>query len=570
MSDTDHEYDVVIMGGGLAGLSLSLQLKQADSQLEILVAERSPHPPPDATFKVGESTIEGAAEYFRTLGLGDYIASEHLIKPGLRFYYGQGDNREITSRVELGDSTMPTWVAYQIDRGRFEAELARRARGLGVEFLDSCRVKSIEIADPRHTLGLVRDGVEWDVRAPWIIDGSGRHSLLKRQLGLEQDVKHETINAAWFRMRGKIDMGTWSSDPEWQGRVDEPEFRWLSTNHLMGDGYWVWLIPLGEEYTSVGIVADERRQSLSDFSSFDKAMAWLQEHEPQCHAAVAERGEHCDFKTLKGLGFGCKQMYSSDRWCLLGNAGVFHDPFYSPGSDVIAWNNTYVTSLIRKDRAGHDIAPLVDRYNHDFFAYLVEPLFRIYEDKYPMMANSQVFTAKVIWDDYWYWVLPCLLFFQNKLTDLEFLDSIEEPLIRSTALSEKMQAMYVQWLELDPGATTAGQYVDIADFESLTKAHDDLGEVWTDDQLRENIVANVVLLEQVAKEMFWRAVRVLPDAPQRCDINPYAISLDPQRWERDGLFVEGTEEQNPVLQAELASLWFEPLYSEVERGVTHA
>ena len=78
------------------------------------------------------------------------------------------------------------------------------------------------------------------------------------------------------------------------------------------------------------------------------------------------------------------------------------------------------------------------------------------------------------------------------------------------------------------------------------------------------------MLEQLAKEMFWHAVRVLPDAPQRCDINPYAISLDPHRWERDGLFVEGTEEQNPVLQAELASLWFEPLYSDVERGVTHA
>lgn len=569
MSHTNHVYDVVIMGGGLAGLSLSIQLKRTNPQLQILVAERSAHPPPDAAFKVGESTIEGAAHYFRkVLGLQDYLESEHLIKPGLRFYFSEGENRDITSRVELGDSTMPTWVAYQIDRGRFERELAERARDHGVEFIDRCRVKSIEIADPQHTVGLVRDSAEWDVRAPWIVDASGRFSLLKRQLGLSQDVAHQTINAVWFRMKGKIDIGSWGSNPDWQGRVDDPDYRWLSTNHLMGEGYWVWLIPLGEEYTSIGIVADERCQPLSEFSSFDKAMAWLKEHEPRCHAAVAERGEHCDFKVLKKLAFGCKQMYSADRWCLLGNAGVFHDPFYSPGSDVISWNNTYVTSLVEADLAGQDITSLVERYNNDFFDYLVEPLFRIYEDKYLMMANSQVFIAKVIWDDYWYWAVPCLLFFQDKLTDLDFMDSIGELIDRSNALSETLQAMFLEWLELDAGSTTAGKYVDLADFDTLTKAHDDMGEVWSDDELRSNIATNVALLEDLAKEMFWHAVRALADPPQRCNINPYAISLNPQRWEDDGLFLEEPEGQgNLVLQTELTSLWFEPAYCDAQRVV---
>lgn len=563
MPHTSRDYDVVIMGGGLAGLSLSIQLKRAAPQLGILVAERSPHPPPDATFKVGESTIEGAAHYFRNvLGLGDYLKSHHLIKPGLRFYFGEGDNRDITRRVELGDSTMPTWVAYQLDRGKFEAKLAEEAQGLGVEFLDRCRVKDITIADPRHTVRLVRDGTEWDVHARWLADGSGRFSLLKRKLDLGQDVAHDTINAVWFRVRGKIDIGAWDSDPDWQGRVDEPQFRWLSTNHLMGDGYWVWLIPLSAAYTSVGIVADERRQPLERFSSSEKAMAWLKEHEPQCHAAVLERGEHCDFKILKKLAFGCTQMYSEDRWCLLGNAGVFHDPFYSPGSDVIAWNNTYVTSLIQAELAGRDIAPLVERYNNDFFDYLVEPLFRIYEDKYLMMDNSQVFSAKVIWDDYWYWAVPCLLFFQDKVTDLKFLDTIGELVARSSALSDTLQAMLLQWLELDPGSAGAGAYVDLNDFGTLTKAHDDLGAKWSDDELRDNIATNVTLLEDLAKEMFWHAVRVLPDPPQRCNIDPYAISLDPGRWQNDGLFVDGPESGNLALREELSSLWFEPAYAD--------
>ena len=44
--------------------------------------------------------------------------------------------------------------------------------------------------------------------------------------------------------------------PAWQARC-EPQARWLSTNHLVGAGYWVWLIPLGSGATSVGIVTDE-------------------------------------------------------------------------------------------------------------------------------------------------------------------------------------------------------------------------------------------------------------------------------------------------------------------------
>ena len=567
MISSAEEYDIVIMGGGLAGLSLSIQLKRRNPQLSVLVAERSPHPPPEAAFKVGESTIEGAAHYFReVLGLEDYVESEHLVKPGLRFYFSQDGNRDVASRVELGDSKMPTWVAYQIDRGRFERKLAADAVELGVEFVDRCRVRDVEIGSPHHAITLVREDAEDDVRARWVVDGTGRSALLKRRLGLKRDVAHNTINAVWFRIAGRIDLGAWDDDPDWQSRVDEPQYRYLSTNHLMGDGYWVWLIPLSDEYTSVGIVADERRQPLDDFSTVDKALTWLQANEPQCYDKVVEHGEDpCDFHVLRKLAFGCTQMYSADRWCLLGNAGAFHDPFYSPGSDVIAVNNTYVTSLVERDFAGEDIGPVAERYNTCFFEYMVEPLFRIYEDKYLMMRNSQVFIAKVLWDDYWYWAVPCLLFFQDKLTDLDFIDTVHELIDRSSRLSDRMQAMFLEWNELDAGSSTPGAYVDLDDFSTLTRAHDEMGVERTPEELCDAIDYNVTFLEELATELFWRAVRVLPSPPERCRIDPYAISLDPERWERDGLFVDGPErERNPELCRELESLWFELPYRESE------
>ena len=50
--------DVVILGGGLAGLTLAIQLRQRDPSLAVTVLERRAHPVREAAFKVGESTVE--------------------------------------------------------------------------------------------------------------------------------------------------------------------------------------------------------------------------------------------------------------------------------------------------------------------------------------------------------------------------------------------------------------------------------------------------------------------------------------------------------------------------------
>ena len=62
----------------------------------------------------------------------------------------------------------------------------------------------------------------------------------------------------------------------------------MSTNHLMGEGYWVWLIRLASGATSVGIVADPAFHAFDEFNTLAKAKAWLREHEPQCAAVMAE------------------------------------------------------------------------------------------------------------------------------------------------------------------------------------------------------------------------------------------------------------------------------------------
>ncbi len=145
-----QSYDVTILGGGLAGLSLALQCRQEMPQARIVVLEKNRHPAPEAAFKVGESTVEVATHYFtKVLGLEDHMREEQLPKLGLRFFFRAGDNSAIERRLELGGRDFPPTPSYQLDRGRFENFLAERCQSLGIDFIDGAKIKDVELARGR-------------------------------------------------------------------------------------------------------------------------------------------------------------------------------------------------------------------------------------------------------------------------------------------------------------------------------------------------------------------------------------------------------------------------------------
>jgi flavin-dependent dehydrogenase len=439
-------HDVIVMGGGLAGLTLALQLKQRMPGLDVLVLDRHKHPVPAATHKVGESTVEIGAHYLDTvLGLREYLASHQLRKFGFRFFFSDG-RTDFDQVLELGASRYLSTPGYQLDRGLLENQLGILAQAQGVRFLHGATVRGFTLSAEGgdHAVTYVLDGAAHAASARWLVDASGRAGLIKRRLGLAQDNGHEA-NAVWFRIAARIDVNEWSDDADWLARCTPPD-RWLSTNHLVGPGYWVWLIPLSSGSHSVGIVADSHLHPPDTLNSFDKAMAWLALHQPRlAHDLEAKRHLLQDFAWLRRFSYGCRQVFSgSGRWALTGEAGVFLDPFYSPGSDFIAIANTYICALIEGERNGERVdrhAALYERFYLSFY----ESTLALYRGQYPLLGDARVLPVKVIWDYTYYWGVLCQLFFQRRLTDLAILTRLRAELTASQALNFAMQRLLHRW-----------------------------------------------------------------------------------------------------------------------------
>jgi flavin-dependent dehydrogenase len=522
-------YDVLIAGGGLAGLCLARQLTREAPSLRVFLAEKHAHPVPEAAFKVGESSVEIGAHYFqRVLDLDSHLRQQQLEKLGLRYFFPAEGNRRIESRFELGPSGFPPVPSFQLDRGRIENMLLRSNREAGVDVRDDCRVASFAFGAAAHRLEIQSGGRTEIVEGRWLIDASGRRGLIRHQLGLTRPVGH-LANACWFRFPYRLRIDDWSDDPLWKTRVPSGE-RWLSTNHLMGIGYWVWLIPLGSGSTSVGIVVDATIHPFGRLSRFDRALDWLREFEPQCAEVVASHEPDLeDFLALRGFAYGCERVYSPDRWALIGEAGLFTDPFYSPGSDFIAMGNDYVVDLIRRERSGEDVSARVEQYNTTYLR-LYDAFLRLYEGQYPIMGNAQVMTAKVAWDNACYWAMTALLYFQRRYRQPEFIASIDSLMRRFFVLHARMQQFLKAWNDIDTRDYGAG-FSSVVAADWLRQLQADLGgPLLEDDALRARLHTNFTRLEQFAREL-QAIARTEHADPQ--ELNRFLLSADAYGDEMD-------------------------------------
>jgi flavin-dependent dehydrogenase len=529
------DFDVVICGGGLSGLTLGLQLRRELPQLRVLVLEKTTRPLPDGCHKVGESSVELGSQYFESLGLRDYLLKHQLVKHGLRFFPG-GGQLPLEQRFEIGPMQEPIVSSYQLDRGTFENDLRGFLEADGGKLIEGCMVRDVDIKPGAlHTvkLEMLDDKRMLEVKTRWLVDATGRHALLRKRMKLTRGSRH-SASAGWYRVQGRVDIKDFV--PKEISRWHDAPFakeRWRSTNHFMGPGYWVWIIPLASGLTSIGAVIHDELHSFDDVRSLERVQAFIAKHEPLV-AKMLEPYKVLDFLCLRDYSHTIGRGWSAERWALVGEAGAFVDPLYSPGSDFIAYANTFTTELIRTDLEGGDVDTRSRELNL-VYRSLVAGNIDVYAVSAPVYGHPRGMLAKVYWDNFAYWSYSCQYFLRGiwKLSGADALPFMECGQ-RIVELSGYMQKLLREWALLAPEEPEAGS-AGMPRFPSvLVDAHLALRDQMTPSETLSYMRMRLAQGEEIAGELLVRVLGELGDEKaallmERAGVAHWRLQIAPER-----------------------------------------
>ena len=444
---TTPDYDLVILGGGLAGGLLARQMRLQRPDLKVLVLERRT----ETSYKVGEATVELFSNYLvRKLGLTTYLYENHLPKNGLRFFFDrEGMDAPITEMSEIGSYGLPFHPSFQLDRSALERELLDGSAARGATVLEGCKVTDVIFGDPHHEVEFDENGTTRKVSTTWVVDATGRTSIIAKKRELRVPEKQHRCLAAWSRLSNVVDLDAPEIDQAWRDRTRNTSRR-LSTVHFMHRGHWVWLIPLRGGVTSIGIVGDTRHVGREVLTQ--KGMQDFLRGQRACQDLIAD-AEWLDFGAYGQLAYGTKQ-WIGDRWAVVGEAAAFSDPFYSPGSDFITLANDYVSDLISRSHDGEDIDERRKLYE-GYLQFRYQANLPLYREQYDLFGSYELMSIKWNFDIAAYYALWVNSYLQDLHLDV---DELRHELRQSTFVIKALERFAALFNQTERKVSADGNY----------------------------------------------------------------------------------------------------------------
>lgn len=304
------ECDVLVIGGGPAGATVGALLAQRGHKVTLLEKEHHPR------FHIGESLLPANLGLFEKLGVADAVKAIGIEKWGAEFVSPWHANKTQTFRFcDAWDKSMP--FSYQVRRSELDEILIRNATRLGADVIEGCKVSDVAFAAD-HSGATVHaqheDGRIQHWRARFVVDASGRDTLLGRQFGVKRRNPKHNSSALYAHFTGAARHAGQDA-----GNIS---IFWFEHG-------WFWLIPLADGTTSIGAVVwpcylKSRSKPVKDFFFDTIAMC----------PALAERLAQATLSSeVEATG---NFAYTSDRtygpnYLLIGDAFSFIDPVFSSG-----------------------------------------------------------------------------------------------------------------------------------------------------------------------------------------------------------------------------------------------
>ncbi len=361
-----EDCDVVVIGGGPLGMMYATWVKRLRPEARVVVVERRQHP----GHKVGESTLATTVRAFRAMGL-TYPVMRRLFgnKAGLRWFYVDRESDTLHKQMDVVDIE----ETYQVERRILEYALQYLGTTReGVELIRGVKVliKESDLDGERKLIRCETDSKQkFDLRCQVVCDASGPASVIPRHLGLyrKQPEAHRTFNYnsyfAYFRVKEDVPVDFWT---------------YPATRHLCFPEGWAWMIsliswrdtpdenmdqiietliehPEGEDATyptreelkakfggitepivSIGFtIRDDRdvdhlriEERFNYWVDQYPAIRWVMDHFELIEAPY--EGKQRSYSAFMNMAHDVERA-AGDGWCVIGDAGMFINPFFSLG-----------------------------------------------------------------------------------------------------------------------------------------------------------------------------------------------------------------------------------------------
>jgi flavin-dependent dehydrogenase len=327
VQDKKDNFDVTVIGGGLAGMSASIHL--ADAGLKVLCIEADPLDKDP----VGESLDWSAPDLLKALGL----PMEHLLAQGIATY-----KRHVILKLRDGSEQhyVPgEWLGkppynvnlrtLHVDRSELNQVLREIFLGKGIALIND-RVAHIETAGRVVKAVVTAQGER--IVSKWFIDASGSSAGLFPR----------TFNLPVYEY-GPHKVAMWDY-------FTVPESIEGTTLHADGAGppymEWVWQIPIHPNTISVGYVTtgetvkEKRQQGLSVREIFAAQLQRFPDLQNLSHEPGREQPRTTSFR--------CRVFanVAGPNWLVAGEAAAMVDPMTSNGVTAALRQGAEASSLI--------------------------------------------------------------------------------------------------------------------------------------------------------------------------------------------------------------------------------
>jgi flavin-dependent dehydrogenase len=328
--------DVVVVGGGPAGSTVSTLIAQRGYKVSLFERERFPR------FHIGESLIPETYWVLERLNMLPKMQKSHFQKKySVQFINAAG---KLSAPFYFWDNKphecSQTW---QVVRSEFDQMMLDNAREHGVDVHEGVRVVEVLMADGRASgVTIQRDGgAREDVDARVVVDASGQNGLLMNRLNLR----------VWDPVLNKGAIWTyWKGAYRDTGR-DEGATMVIQTADKKG---WFWYIPLHDDVVSLGIVGPFDYL----FKGRGERDQVYQEEIERC-PSVMERLAHATritgYFATKDYSYRSKQV-AGDGWVLVGDAFGFLDPLYSSGVLLALKSGSLAADAVAEGLAKGDVS----------------------------------------------------------------------------------------------------------------------------------------------------------------------------------------------------------------------